>query len=147
VERTLTITRNGQAQEVGVEEALQHRTYQDAIAGNRSARREILKMILKREQALAKRRNAHVAELKPMQVENSPDNANEALRILGIACDDPRDFGPNDTYDRLKMETWAVQAALRRRRGGEALTDKDIDDLRRCSLAPDRIKWPKRGHR
>ena len=39
--------------EVTVEEALQHRTYQDAIAGSRAARREVLKMIAKREQYLA----------------------------------------------------------------------------------------------
>ena len=41
-----------------VEEALQHRTYQDAIAGSRSARREVLKMIAKREQYLAARTQA-----------------------------------------------------------------------------------------
>ena len=47
------MTQGGVPREVTVEEALQHRTYQEAIAGNRAARREILKMIAKREQYLA----------------------------------------------------------------------------------------------
>ena len=55
IDRTLTVTRGGVPREVTVEEALQHQTYRDAIAGNRPARREILKMIAKREQALAAR--------------------------------------------------------------------------------------------
>ena len=52
IDRTLTVTRNGKPREVTVEEALQHRTYQDAIAGSRAARREVLKMIAKREKWL-----------------------------------------------------------------------------------------------
>jgi hypothetical protein len=38
-----------------VEEALQLRTYQNALAGNRAAQREVLKMIAKREKAMAER--------------------------------------------------------------------------------------------
>src|SRR5205809_7236768 len=53
IDRTLTVTQNGKAREVMVEKALQQRTYQDAIAGSRLARREILKMIAKRETWLA----------------------------------------------------------------------------------------------
>ena len=47
---------NGKPREVTVEEALQHRTYQDAIAGNRAAQREVLRMIDKREKWLASKR-------------------------------------------------------------------------------------------
>jgi hypothetical protein len=53
IDRTLTLTQSGKPREVTVEEALQHRTYQDAIAGNRATRREMLKMIAKREKWLA----------------------------------------------------------------------------------------------
>lgn len=51
----LTVTQGGVPREVTVEEALQHQTYKDAIAGNRAARREVLKMIAKREAYLATR--------------------------------------------------------------------------------------------
>src|SRR5688500_9307636 len=53
IDRTLTVTQGGRARELTLEEALQHKTYQAAIAGNRAARREVLKMIEKRERWLA----------------------------------------------------------------------------------------------
>ena len=37
---TLTIVQDGSPRDVTVDEALQHKTYQDAIAGNRAARRQ-----------------------------------------------------------------------------------------------------------
>ena len=52
VDKTLTVIRNGAPCELTVAEALQHKTYQDALAGNRPARRAILKMVAKREKAL-----------------------------------------------------------------------------------------------
>jgi hypothetical protein len=142
VDKTLTITRNGVPQEVSVEEALQHRTYRDAIAGNRSARREVLKMIAKREQALAKMAPPPKVKVTTAQ-EGDPDNANAALLILGIASRDPKDYGPNDQYERLQLEPWAVQAALGRRRGGSKLEEKDIQEIRRCTRDPDSLRWPR----
>lgn len=142
VDRTLTITRNGVPQEVSVEEALQHRTYQDAIAGNRSARREVLKMIAKREQALVKKTPRPAMSIG-FRTEQDPDNANDALLILGIACADPGDYGPNDEYRRLLLEPWAVQAALGRRHGGTKLTDRDIREIRRCTRDSARLRWPR----
>ena len=50
-EKRVTVTQGGVDQELSVEEALQLRTYQDALAGNRAAQRTILKMIAKREKA------------------------------------------------------------------------------------------------
>ena len=142
VDKSLTLTRNGMPQEVGIEEALQHRTYQEAIAGNRTARREVLKMIEKRERALAK--NApRPAMVVSHQTEEDPENANEALLLLGIAVEDPTEYGPKDIYHRLLLEPWAVQAALTRRRGGTNLTDKEISDIQRCTRAPDTLRWPR----
>ncbi|MEM6635988.1 MAG: DUF5681 domain-containing protein [Pseudomonadota bacterium] len=145
VDKTLTITRKGVAEEVSVEEALQHRTYQEAVAGNKTARRDVLKMIAKREQVLAKRSPAPAAAVAT-RTEIDPDNANAALLILGIARRDPRDFGPDDDYERLQLEPWAVQAALRRRRGGQKLRDKDIAEIRRCTRDAGDLQWP-RGSR
>ena len=135
------MTKNGQAQDVSVETALQHKTYRDAVAGNRAARREVLKMIETWEAALAKRAILRPEPI-PWKISKNPDNANDAMRILGIVVDDPRDF-PNDKYDRIKLATWAVNAALARRRGGKRLEKKEIDDIRLQSLAPDEIRWPR----
>src|SRR5262249_32273946 len=51
-EKRLTITQGGVDRELSVQEALQLRTYQNALAGNRMAQREVLKMIAKREKAI-----------------------------------------------------------------------------------------------
>ena len=68
IDKTLTVTQGGVPREVTVEEALQHRTYQDAIAGNRSARREVLKMIAAREKYLSAASAAAAADRDPKRV-------------------------------------------------------------------------------
>jgi hypothetical protein len=54
VERTLTVAHHGGTREITMEEALQQRTYRDALAGKRMAQREVLKWIAKREAWLEK---------------------------------------------------------------------------------------------
>jgi len=54
VEKTLTVNGPGGVREISVEEALQQRTYQDALAGKRMAMREVVKWIIKREAWLEK---------------------------------------------------------------------------------------------
>ena len=92
LDRSLTLTRNGKPLEVTLEEALQQRTYQEAIAGSRPAQRAVLKMIAKRERWLAANRaKSSKRRPVPMLVEpTDPDNADEALLLLGIAEPDSR---------------------------------------------------------
>ena len=71
LEKSLAVTIGGKIHELTVEEALQHKTYQDALAGNRSARREVLKMIAKREKWLADKAPAR----KPFAVEVRMDRS------------------------------------------------------------------------
>ena len=54
VEKTLIVNDPGGTREISVEEALQQRTYQDALAGKRMAMREVVKWIIKREAWLEK---------------------------------------------------------------------------------------------
>jgi hypothetical protein len=140
IDRTLTVTQGGRARELTLEEALQHKTYQAAIAGNRAARREVLKMIAKRERWLAAKAPSHPRIERLVEPED-PDNANEALLLLGIAERDTRNDGPNDPYERLLFQPWAVQAALRRRRR-RRLSEKAISEIKRCTRDPDSIRWP-----
>lgn len=141
IDRRLTIVQGGRPREVTVDEALQHKTYQDAIAGNRPARREVLKMIAKREKAITKR--APTTSSVEVKTEGSdPSNADEALLILGIACRDPCWADePAGERVRLLLEPWAVEVALGRR-GGNRLNRKEIADAKRCTHAPDTLRWP-----
>jgi hypothetical protein len=139
-DRTLTLTQGGKPREVAVEEALQHRTYQDAIAGNRAARREVLKMIAKREKWLA----AKAPKQRPVELltePTDPDNAHEALILLGIAEPDLRWTAEDDKYERLLLQPWAVQVALSRR-GRRSLSAKDISEIKRCTKDAEKLRWP-----
>ena len=144
IDRTLTITRNGQAREVTMEEALQHRTYQDAIAGKRMAQREVLKWIRKREAWFAEHRAMTASHQIEVKQSPDPENAIDALLILGIATkdDDMSKYGPNNEYRRALLEPWAVQAALDRRRSAEPLSEKDRAEILRCTRDTPFLRWP-----
>ena len=49
MKKTLTVDDRSGTREITVEEALQRRTYRDALAGKRMAMREVVKWIMKRE--------------------------------------------------------------------------------------------------
>lgn len=141
IDRTLTVTQNGVERELTIDEALQQRTYQDAITGSRSARREILKMIAKREKWIAAHAPAPRNVPFEFRMEHDPDNAHEALVLLGIASPDPRDWGPSDdSYDRLLLEPWAVEAAFVRSRK-RVIDDRDLAEIRRCTRDAGSIAW------
>jgi hypothetical protein len=139
-DKTLTITRNGVERELDVEEALQLRTYQAGLAGNRSARREVLKMIAKREQWLADHSPVRRSRPVTCRIEQDPQNANEALLLLGIATRADTAHGMDDPHERLLLEPWAVEAALRRGRGLH-IADKDRALLRRSVRGGSAINW------
>lgn len=141
IDKTLTVTQNGKQRELTVDEALQLRTYQDALGGSRSARRAVLKMIAKREKWIAENTNAPGMNKITVSSEIDPENANAALLLLGVASNDDRSFSSADPYERLLLEPWAVEAALyrcRRRR----LEDRDLSEIRRCTRDAGTITWP-----
>jgi Family of unknown function (DUF5681) len=144
LEKRVTVTQAGIDQELSVEEALQLRTYRDALAGNRAARREVLKMIAKREKAMADTGLQTQRTMPSVPVKTSPDprNADAAMCLLGIVAPDKSREEHNP--GAILLEPWAVQAALRRRRGSKALTMKDVDEIKRCTRAPETLRWPRR---
>lgn len=123
-------------QELSVEEALQLRTYRDAVAGNRTARREVLKMITKREKAMADRGLRTQRTMPSVTSKKSPDprNADAAMCLLAITA--PNKSRVERDPDAILLEPWAVQAALGRRRGGKALTTEDISAISNVARAP-----------
>ncbi len=143
VRKTLTVAHGGDRREITMEEALQQRTYRDAVEGKRMAMREVVKWILKREVWLAK--HAPKASWQPIErhISPDPDNADAGLLLLGIAARDPARADIGADRAQLLLEPWAVQAALRRRRGGSRLTDRERDEIRRCTGDPDSLRWPR----
>ena len=139
MDRTFTVTQDGKPRELTLEEALQHRTYQEAINGNRAAQREVLKMIDKRDKWLAARRP--FPGLNILIEPGDPENANEALLLLGIAEPDTRWNDPTDKYQRLRLQPWAVQVALSRP-GGRRLSTQDVSNIQRCTRDAETLRWP-----
>ena len=140
--KTLTISRGGVPREISVEEALQHRTYQEALAGKRMAIREVLRWIVKREQWLSKHLPQNHGRIVTRVIVNDPDNADQALLLLEIAGENPDRTSLTASRTSLLLEPWAVKAALRRRRGTRSLTNREIDDIRRCTRDGETLKLP-----
>ena len=142
-EASLTVAHLGGTREITIEEALQQRTCRDAMAGKRMAQREVSKWILKREAWLAK--HAPKASWRPIKhhVSPDPDNADAALLLLLIAAPNPARADIGGHRAQLLLEPWAVEAALRRRRGGNRPTNRERDEIRRCTRDPDSLRWPR----
>lgn len=141
LEKTLTVADRGGTRTITLEQALQQRTYQDALAGKRMAMREVMKWIIKREAWLAKQHAPEAEEPVKVLIEHDPKKADAALVLLGIAAPHPARAKIGGARAELRLEPWAVQAALRRRRGGQRLTDKEREEIRACTRDADSLRW------
>jgi hypothetical protein len=141
-DKTLTVTQNGLERELTVDEALQLQTYQAALKGSRMAVRAVLKMIEKREAVLAKKAPPPPVRAMKFGGEEDPRNADAAMLLLGITVPDPGWEGPCKYGTRMKLATWASQAAISRP-GRRQLSDKDRTDIKRQTINSDTLKWPR----
>ena len=145
-DKSLTVIQNGVERELTVEEALELKTYQAALKGSKMAVRAVLKMIEKREAALAERAPPPVHKPMAFRWEQDPRNADEAMLLLGIAVPDPKWTQPCEYGVRMNLATWAAQAALSRP-GRRKLDKKQIEEINRATLDAEQLKWPRgRGH-
>lgn len=135
LDKRLTATVGGKERELTVEEVLQQQTLKDALAGKRMAIRKVLKMIEKRENALAKKNGPPPTNI-PWEVHHNSDNANEAMRILDIAV-------PDQTHpNRWMVQAWATQAAISRP-GRRKFSAKEVHDIKFFTNDPDTLRWPR----
>ncbi len=136
LDQRLNLAEAGGSRPVIAEEALQRTLLQKAFAGDRPAIRKCLKMI-ERRQAAMKALRATTPVVRTRTEAKDPDNANEALRLLGIGQQDSSSDWPG-----FKLHTWAVQTALDRR-GAPKLTKSDMALIRNSCLERDSLRWPK----
>jgi hypothetical protein len=142
INKTLPINQGGGSAEVTVDEALQHKLLQAAFEGNRSARREILKMIEKRDIARVERHPPTPVLAKFLMEETCTDNAVEALLLLGIVEPCTKwDGHTSDGDPHVALKAWAVQKALARNRS--PISQKDKDEIFRSCADADSLKWPR----
>ena len=118
LDKTLIVNRNGRPREISVEEA------QQALDGNRSAQREVLKWIIRRDKHLAAENRRRAPQAATVRLAHSPGNANAALLLLKVAVPNPKYQDKENAEEHLLLEPWAVQAALSRRRGAKKTVRK-----------------------
>ena len=136
IEKSLTVTQNGVERELSVDEALEWQTYQAALGGSRMAIRKVLKMIEKREAALARKTPVRARKIRS-EAHYTSNNANEAMRILDIARPDSGMEGR-----RWFLEAWATQAALSRP-GRRKFERKDVDNIKFFTNGSESLRWPR----
>ena len=103
-----------------LEDAMLIKSYQLAITGSRRRWEENRQDDPRARKAPPQRRAPRSPRITS-QIEEDPENALEALEILGIAS---RTAGDSQNA-HLRLERWAVEAALRRR-SFEELSSSDI---------------------
>lgn len=143
VERTLTVKDRAGTRQITMEEALQQQTFQRALTRDPMAWREIIKWITVRDEWQRKNGPQASPPAPTRRISPDPDNADDALVLLGIAAPEPAHAQSSSKRTRLLIEPWAAQAALRRRRGGQRLTDEERHWIRRCTRDSDSLCWPR----
>src|SRR5260370_38047125 len=143
IDKTLTAVRDGIERTLELKEALQPRTYQDALKGKPMAMREVAKWILERDAWRTKYERQSSPPAITCHISPDPERADAALMLRAVAA--PNLARAEWTQDRVQLllEPGWVQAALYRRRGGQRLTDRERDEIPRCTRSPDSIRWPR----
>jgi hypothetical protein len=120
-----------------MEQALFHRTYQEALKGRPMAVRTVIKKINERE---AQRRHQTTPRIVLVYEFPRPADVDEALCILGIATPDAsrvREGG----LPFLQLEPWAVTAGLARRMI-RPISQGSLKGVRRQTRDPASVNWP-----
>ena len=139
LDELLTVHEQDNVSEQPLEDAMLIKTYQRAISGGRQAGKKIVKMILERQKHRFKSQAPRAPRIT-RQLERDPKNALDALEILGIAS---RMANAGDSRNgRLRLERWAVEAALKRR-NFEELSSSDKHSIREWTHESAAVKWPR----
>jgi hypothetical protein len=142
LDELLTVHESESVSELPLEDAVLIKTYQRAITGGRRAGKKIVKMILERQNLLFKSRAARPPRITSQHEQVDPENALEALEILGIASKMANASLGDSQSGYLRLERWAVEAALRRRSFKE-LSSSDVHLIRGWTHDGDAVKWPR----
>jgi Family of unknown function (DUF5681) len=141
LDELLTVHEPGSVGELPLEDAMLIKSYQLAITGSRRAWKKLVKMILEREKLRLKSRALRSPRIT-RRIEVDPENVLEALEILGIASKRANTNAGDSRDGHLRLERWAVEAALRRRSFDE-LSSSDIQFIRGWTHDADAVKWPR----
>jgi hypothetical protein len=142
LDELLTVHEPESVSELPLEDAMLIKTYQRAITGSRRAGKKIVKMILERHKLRFKSRAPQPPRITSKVEQVDPENALDALEILGIASRTANANVGDSRSGHLRLERWAVEAALRRR-NFEELSSSDLQLIREWAHDSVAVKWPR----
>jgi len=119
---------------LSIDDALMYKTVQDALAGKRTAIKEVVRALIEREELRVELRAKHIKPA-PLQivVEIEPFNAYRAMDVLGIML---RVEEPGYDYLLNRLDSWVIEAAMARRRTAGALSDTEMNAVRSAAIDP-----------
>ena len=124
-----------------LEDAMLIKSYQLAITGSRRRWEENRQDDPRARKAPPQRRAPRSPRITS-QIEEDPENALEALEILGIASRRANTNAGDSRDGRFRLERWAVEAALRRGNFDD-LSSSEIQSIRGWTHDGDAVKWPR----
>ena len=140
------VTISGRTREVTVEEAVQFRALQNAMAGKAGAINRVTGWLIRREQWRSEEAEKKLPSkfvVKTTRGSSDPQNAVAALRLLGIASRNEIFDEVDPDLDRTCLETWAVQAAIDRSGGKASLSDEEMASSWHTIRDAATLQWPK----
>lgn len=153
-DRTVKLTTpDGSMRELTAKEAVDLQVFKDAMEGKARAIAQVTRWLIARDRWIrseaadkeARKAKYDTDRTSSARMYTDPENAIEALQILGIASGDHTfDVDRSDSeYIRLLLEPWAVQAALSRLRSAVPYEEKEVEEIMRCTRDPENLSWPK----
>lgn len=139
LDNRVTITKDGQARKISLEDALEQKIFMLAMSGQRKAIRDVIKMIEKWSAWIAKRETKNdYTEIKMLSEALDPENIDEALMLLNIVTINPNRDPKDYPRPQLLVQPWAAQFALRRDR---SLRDGDLRQAKFCTYDSASVIW------
>lgn len=154
-DRTVRVTApDGTVGELTAQDAIDQATIKDALSGKAGAIKTAVRMLIRREKWIRSEANKKAQRAKRYEKNaipefrktcNDPQNADTALQILGIATRDTQyeESVNRSGYVHLRLEHWAVEMALSRRRSSEPLSAQEFKSINACTHDPDNLRWSK----
>lgn len=142
LDREIAISTGDRTETRSLEEALQLRTYQEALKGKAMAIREVIGWIIKREAWIARHQPQQRRGVVFAGTRQDPDNADEILLLLRIVAINPEKNTPDMKRRQLLLEPWVVKAALKKRGLAQSLRKSQVENIRRCTRDDGSIIWP-----
>lgn len=139
LDEPVAVEEDGASGQISFEDAVLFKDYERAISGNSRALKRMVKKLIQREMARPKPRRRSGKGEKFLLEPHDPQNARDAMEILGIIAEDPYWSDPPMRF--FLIEPWAIEATLRRKRFGP-MSRMTIDLVKAWTRDKGSISWP-----